>query len=329
MGTRLSSAAAWPGCMAARVLADHFARVTLDRAGYCCPKAPEQRRGVPQGHQGHGLLSGGQRAMEGAVPRPHRRPRGRGGGRHRCDRGYDLAPARRLPPAVRERPRRHLDEPPAAGGGDPPPRAGAGERRGDSTGASHRADGERRPRARDRGHLPAARRGQLPRRPCRPSWSLTRAGAGAARPPGWRPSATSGRRRRRSPSGSATPRASTAAVPAICPTRRLPSASRRRRTRRGSACSCQSRATAGSRPRRLARRPRARRRRGLPRLRAQLRRPRYLQCHQKRRTAGRLHDPQVPGEPAAALRTCWGAYPRATWSSATRSAASTRPTARG
>ncbi|CAA9590479.1 MAG: hypothetical protein AVDCRST_MAG18-5041 [uncultured Thermomicrobiales bacterium] len=55
------------GLMAARVLADHFVRVTLIERDILT-HGPEQRKGVPQGQQGHGLLAGGQRAMEGLFP---------------------------------------------------------------------------------------------------------------------------------------------------------------------------------------------------------------------------------------------------------------------
>ncbi len=55
------------GLLAARVLSDHFAQVTLVERD-TLPDGPEQRKGVPQGHQGHGLLSGGQRVMEELFP---------------------------------------------------------------------------------------------------------------------------------------------------------------------------------------------------------------------------------------------------------------------
>jgi 2-polyprenyl-6-methoxyphenol hydroxylase-like FAD-dependent oxidoreductase len=55
------------GLMAARVLSDHFAQVTLIERD-TLPEGAEQRKGVPQGKQGHGLLSGGQQVMEELFP---------------------------------------------------------------------------------------------------------------------------------------------------------------------------------------------------------------------------------------------------------------------
>ena len=55
------------GLWAARVLSDHFARVTVverDRL----PERPEHRRGVPQAHHTHTLLTRGQREMERLFP---------------------------------------------------------------------------------------------------------------------------------------------------------------------------------------------------------------------------------------------------------------------
>ena len=55
------------GLLAARVLADLFDTVVIierDRL----PTTPEQRRGVPQGKQIHGLLTGGQRVLEELLP---------------------------------------------------------------------------------------------------------------------------------------------------------------------------------------------------------------------------------------------------------------------
>ena len=55
------------GLLAARVLADHFDTVVVIERD-CLPVHPEQRRGVPQGRQIHGLLTGGQRALEELLP---------------------------------------------------------------------------------------------------------------------------------------------------------------------------------------------------------------------------------------------------------------------
>jgi 2-polyprenyl-6-methoxyphenol hydroxylase-like FAD-dependent oxidoreductase len=55
------------GLMAARVLSDHFAHVTLiERDTFT--EGAEPRKGVPQGKQAHGLLSGGQQVMEELFP---------------------------------------------------------------------------------------------------------------------------------------------------------------------------------------------------------------------------------------------------------------------
>ena len=55
------------GLLAARVLAERFATVVVverDRL----PNGPEPRRGVPQGKHIHGLLAGGQQAIEQLLP---------------------------------------------------------------------------------------------------------------------------------------------------------------------------------------------------------------------------------------------------------------------
>ena len=55
------------GLLAARVLAERFATVVVverDRL----PDGPEPRRGVPQGKHIHGLLAGGQQAIEQLLP---------------------------------------------------------------------------------------------------------------------------------------------------------------------------------------------------------------------------------------------------------------------
>jgi 2-polyprenyl-6-methoxyphenol hydroxylase-like FAD-dependent oxidoreductase len=55
------------GLLAARVLSDHFTRVTiLDRDAF--PNTPEDRRGVPQGRHTHGLLAGGRETLEYFFP---------------------------------------------------------------------------------------------------------------------------------------------------------------------------------------------------------------------------------------------------------------------
>lgn len=59
--------ASMAGLLAARVLADHFRRVTIVERDVL-PDGPAQRRGVPQGHHTHGLLAGGSRALERLFP---------------------------------------------------------------------------------------------------------------------------------------------------------------------------------------------------------------------------------------------------------------------
>lgn len=55
------------GLLATRILADHFAQVTLiERDRY--PRDPAFRPGVPQGRQVHTLLLRGQRELEGLFP---------------------------------------------------------------------------------------------------------------------------------------------------------------------------------------------------------------------------------------------------------------------
>ena len=55
------------GLTAARVLADHFERVLiLERDAL--PVEPEDRPGIPQGRHVHGLLRGGQNALEELLP---------------------------------------------------------------------------------------------------------------------------------------------------------------------------------------------------------------------------------------------------------------------
>lgn len=55
------------GLLAARVLADHFERVTLLERD-ALPPAGENRQGVPQGHHAHGLLAQGRIAIEALLP---------------------------------------------------------------------------------------------------------------------------------------------------------------------------------------------------------------------------------------------------------------------
>lgn len=55
------------GLMAARVLSDHFARVTLVERDVL-PVGVHQRRGVPQGQHTHGLLAGGNRVLDRLFP---------------------------------------------------------------------------------------------------------------------------------------------------------------------------------------------------------------------------------------------------------------------
>ena len=55
------------GLWAARILADHFERVTvIDRDHY--PDTPEARKGVPQGRQVHVLLTRGQQILDQLFP---------------------------------------------------------------------------------------------------------------------------------------------------------------------------------------------------------------------------------------------------------------------
>ena len=55
------------GLLAARVLADHFARVTLVERD-TLPASAEQRRGVPQGRHTHALLVSGRTVLEDLFP---------------------------------------------------------------------------------------------------------------------------------------------------------------------------------------------------------------------------------------------------------------------
>ena len=55
------------GCSAARALADHFDQVVIIERGRL-PAEPIARSGVPQSQQVHGLLGGGQRALEELFP---------------------------------------------------------------------------------------------------------------------------------------------------------------------------------------------------------------------------------------------------------------------
>src|SRR5262245_1116314 len=55
------------GLLAARVLADNFERVTLVERDLL-PTRPEHRKGIPQGHHVHGLLSTGQRIISQLFP---------------------------------------------------------------------------------------------------------------------------------------------------------------------------------------------------------------------------------------------------------------------
>ena len=55
------------GLLAARVLADHFDRVTLiERDAY--PENTEARRGIPQANHVHGLLVRGRQILEEFFP---------------------------------------------------------------------------------------------------------------------------------------------------------------------------------------------------------------------------------------------------------------------
>lgn len=63
--------ASMSGLVAARVLSARFDRVTIiDRDSL--PDAPENRRGVPQGHHGHGLLASGFATLKELFPRLER-----------------------------------------------------------------------------------------------------------------------------------------------------------------------------------------------------------------------------------------------------------------
>ena len=55
------------GLTAARVLADHFEHVLILERDVL-PAEPEDRPGVPQGRHVHGLLRGGQDALEALLP---------------------------------------------------------------------------------------------------------------------------------------------------------------------------------------------------------------------------------------------------------------------
>ena len=55
------------GMLAARVLSEHFDRVTLlERDRF--PETPAARKGLPQGRHAHGLLERGRRALERLLP---------------------------------------------------------------------------------------------------------------------------------------------------------------------------------------------------------------------------------------------------------------------
>src|SRR5882757_10785955 len=55
------------GLLAARVLADSYQQVTVVERDLL-PRVSEDRRGVPQGRHGHGLLAGGALALEELFP---------------------------------------------------------------------------------------------------------------------------------------------------------------------------------------------------------------------------------------------------------------------
>jgi flavin-dependent dehydrogenase len=55
------------GLLAARVLADHFARVVILERDML-PERPESRKGVPQGRHAHALLGQGRQIMEQLLP---------------------------------------------------------------------------------------------------------------------------------------------------------------------------------------------------------------------------------------------------------------------
>ena len=55
------------GMLAARVLSDHFDRVTLlERDRF--PETPVARKGLPQGRHAHGLLERGRQTLERLLP---------------------------------------------------------------------------------------------------------------------------------------------------------------------------------------------------------------------------------------------------------------------
>jgi 2-polyprenyl-6-methoxyphenol hydroxylase-like FAD-dependent oxidoreductase len=66
------------GLLAARVLADHFERVTVIDADRL-PTAPEPRSGVPQGKHAHGLMAGGLNELDRLFPGFSAELRQRGG----------------------------------------------------------------------------------------------------------------------------------------------------------------------------------------------------------------------------------------------------------
>lgn len=55
------------GLATARVLSDHFGRVTVVERDHLSDQ-PAFRRGVPQSHHLHALLPGGMEALEGLFP---------------------------------------------------------------------------------------------------------------------------------------------------------------------------------------------------------------------------------------------------------------------
>src|SRR5262245_36621651 len=59
--------ASMSGLLAARSLADHFARVTVVERD-ALPTDAEQRKGVPQGEHAHGLLARGREIIEDFFP---------------------------------------------------------------------------------------------------------------------------------------------------------------------------------------------------------------------------------------------------------------------
>lgn len=66
-GHAIVAGASIGGLVAARVLTEHFRRVTLIERDVL-PKSAEQRRGVPQGHHTHGLLASGRETLEKLFP---------------------------------------------------------------------------------------------------------------------------------------------------------------------------------------------------------------------------------------------------------------------